>query len=60
MPFEEPGFVVWIAEFQQGLPELLDGFEDPNPEQVLLRGADGPFGAPVREGASRWRVRKTS
>jgi len=32
--FKEPGFIVEIAEFQQGLSEILDGLEVPDPEQV--------------------------
>ena len=47
VPLEEPGCVVGSAELDERLTELLDGVEGPNPEQVLLEGADEALGAAV-------------
>src|SRR5271166_2405591 len=45
VPFDQPGCVVCLTEFEQRLSQLLDGFEDPHPHQVLLERSDEPFGA---------------
>ena len=37
MALDQPGRVVGFPEREQRLPQLLDGFEGPHPEQVLFR-----------------------
>ena len=47
MALDQPSVVVGLSEREQRLPQFLDGLEDPHPEQVLLQGADEPFGAAI-------------
>ena len=47
MALDQPGRVVGFPEREQRLPQLLDGVEDPHPEQVLLEGADESLGAAI-------------
>jgi len=57
VPFNEPGFVVKIAEFQQGLSEFFDVFEVLDPKQVLLECPDEAFGASIALGSADERRR---
>jgi hypothetical protein len=43
MSLNQPGGVVGIAECQQRLAEVFDGFVSPYPEQVFLQRADEAF-----------------
>src|SRR6201996_5575448 len=45
--FDQPVGVVHLSERQQRLSKFFDGFESPDPEQVLLERADEPLGAAV-------------
>jgi hypothetical protein len=47
MALDQPVFIVGPPEVDQGQVELLDGLEGPDPEQVLLQGADESLGAAV-------------
>ena len=47
MTLQNPASVVLFLEFDQCLPQLLEGFEGPHLEQVLLEDPDEPFGATV-------------
>jgi hypothetical protein len=40
VPLDQPGGVVDLAELEQRLMQVLDGVEGPDPEKVLLEGAD--------------------
>src|SRR3954467_13646123 len=44
---DQPPLVVRPLELPQRLDQLRDRGERPNPEQILLQGADEPLGAPV-------------
>ena len=50
VPFDQPVFVVGPLEGEQGKPELLDGAEGPEPQEVLLQGPDEALGAAVAFG----------
>src|SRR4051812_30368261 len=50
MPLDDPGAVVGLPEPLQCQAELLDRLEAPQPQQVLLQGADEPLGASVALG----------
>src|SRR5918912_365151 len=47
MPLDQPVGIVRHLERQQRLAELLDGREEPHPEQVLLQRADKALGAAI-------------
>ena len=51
MPFDQPGCVVGVAERGEGCLQFLQCREGADPEQVLLEGADKPFGTAVALGA---------
>jgi hypothetical protein len=41
---DQPSSVIGLAKVEQGLAELLDGLEDPHPEQVHLQASDEALG----------------
>jgi hypothetical protein len=47
VPLDRPSRVVGLAELEQRQAELLDGVEGPDPEEILLEGADEAFGASI-------------
>jgi hypothetical protein len=47
MARDQPLLVVSPLELPQGLDQLGDAGEVPNPERVLLEGANEPFGDPI-------------
>ena len=50
MSLDDPGGVVGFSEVEERQPQFLDGVEGADPQQVLLQGADEPFGDPVTLG----------
>ena len=50
VPLDQPMLVVGPPEVDEGETQLLDGAEGPDPEEVLLEGADEPLGAAVALG----------
>ncbi len=47
MPLYQPLFVVVVLQLLKGRLQLLNGFECPDPEQVLLQYADEALGTTV-------------
>ena len=50
VPLDQPSGIVGLTEFEQRLPQLLDGLEVPNPQQVLLQSSDEPFSTAISLG----------
>ena len=50
MPRDEPSFIVAPGECDEFGAQVLDGFERPHPEQVLLQGSDEALGDAVALG----------
>ena len=51
MPRDEPGFIVAPGECDEFGAQVLDGFERPHPEQVLLQGSDEALGDAIALGS---------
>ena len=51
MTGDEPGFVITLGELDERHPEFLNRAESPDPQQILLQGADEALGDPLPSGS---------